>query len=82
MARIDELRATFGLAPDPAGARFLDRPCLTLMPAALEDPQLYVTQDGAHRAGELGRELDAARRGLDEALARWETATRSAEVGN
>ncbi len=38
MARIDELRAMFGLAPDPAGARFLDRPCLTLMPAALEDP--------------------------------------------
>src|SRR5262249_36511632 len=35
---VDDLRAMFGLAPDPDGERFLDRPCLTLMPAALEDP--------------------------------------------
>jgi UDP:flavonoid glycosyltransferase YjiC (YdhE family) len=35
---VDDLRAMFGLAPDPAGERFLDRPCLTLMPPALEDP--------------------------------------------
>jgi hypothetical protein len=35
---VNDLRAMFGLTPDPAGARFLDRPCLTLMPAALEDP--------------------------------------------
>ncbi|MGH7512813.1 MAG: ABC-F family ATP-binding cassette domain-containing protein [Gemmatimonadales bacterium] len=47
--------------------------------AALEDPQLYLTQDGGRRATELGRELEGARRGLDEALARWESATRSAE---
>jgi len=47
--------------------------------AALEDPQLYLTQDGARRATELGRDLEAARRGLDEALARWESATRSVE---
>jgi ATP-binding cassette subfamily F protein 3 len=47
--------------------------------AALEDPHLYLTQDGARRATELGRELEGARRGLDEALARWESATRSAE---
>jgi ATP-binding cassette, subfamily F, member 3 len=47
--------------------------------AALEDPHLYLTQDGARRATELGRDLEAARRGLDEAFARWESATRSAE---
>jgi ATP-binding cassette subfamily F protein 3 len=47
--------------------------------AALEDPHLYLTQEGARRATELGRELEGARRGLDEALARWESATRSAE---
>ena len=35
---IGELRARFGLAPDPNGTRFIDRPYLTLMPAALEDP--------------------------------------------
>jgi ATP-binding cassette, subfamily F, member 3 len=47
--------------------------------ATLEDPHLYLTQDGARRATELGRELEGARRGLDQALARWESATRSAE---
>jgi UDP:flavonoid glycosyltransferase YjiC (YdhE family) len=35
---IDELRARFGLAPDPDGQRILGRPYFTLMPAALEDP--------------------------------------------
>jgi UDP:flavonoid glycosyltransferase YjiC (YdhE family) len=38
VAAIDELRARFNLAPDPLGRRFVDRPYLTLMPAALEDP--------------------------------------------
>jgi ATP-binding cassette subfamily F protein 3 len=47
--------------------------------AALEDPHLYLTPDGARRATELGRELEGARGGLDKALARWESATRSAE---
>jgi UDP:flavonoid glycosyltransferase YjiC (YdhE family) len=35
---LGELRARFGLAPDPNGTRFIRRPYLTLMPAALEDP--------------------------------------------
>jgi ATP-binding cassette subfamily F protein 3 len=48
--------------------------------AALEDPQLYLTADGSRRAIELGRDLEAARRGLEEAFARWESATRSAEA--
>jgi ATP-binding cassette subfamily F protein 3 len=48
--------------------------------AALEDPHLYVTPDGSRRAAELGRELEQARAGLDEAFARWEAATRSAEA--
>jgi len=48
--------------------------------ATLEDPHLYVTPDGGRRAAELGRELEQARVGLDEAFARWEAATRSAEA--
>jgi len=48
--------------------------------AMLEDPHLYVTPDGGRRAAELGRELEQARGGLDEAFARWEAATRSAEA--
>ena len=48
--------------------------------AALEDPELYLTSDGARRAGELGRELEEARRGLEQAFARWEAATRAAEA--
>jgi ATP-binding cassette, subfamily F, member 3 len=47
--------------------------------AALEDPALYLAPDGARRASELGRELEAARRGLEAAFARWESATRAAE---
>jgi ATP-binding cassette subfamily F protein 3 len=47
--------------------------------AALEHPELYLTPEGARRAGDLGRELEEARRGLEAALARWESATRAAE---
>jgi UDP:flavonoid glycosyltransferase YjiC (YdhE family) len=35
---IDELRAAFGMAPDPTGERMRGRTYLTMMPAALEDP--------------------------------------------
>jgi UDP:flavonoid glycosyltransferase YjiC (YdhE family) len=35
---LDELRARFGLAPDPGAGRLLRRPYMTLLPAALEDP--------------------------------------------
>jgi UDP:flavonoid glycosyltransferase YjiC (YdhE family) len=38
VAALEELRAQFGLAPDPDGERVLARPYFTLMPAALEDP--------------------------------------------
>jgi ATP-binding cassette subfamily F protein 3 len=48
--------------------------------AELDDPRLYLTPDGGRRAGELGRELEAARRRLEEAFARWEAATREAET--
>ncbi|MEP6689345.1 MAG: ABC-F family ATP-binding cassette domain-containing protein [Gemmatimonadales bacterium] len=47
--------------------------------AELEDPHLYLTADGARRAAEVGRDLEAARARLDEAFARWEAATRQAE---
>jgi argininosuccinate lyase len=46
----------------------------------LEDPHLYLTPEGARRAGETGRELETARERLDEAFARWEAATREAEA--
>jgi UDP:flavonoid glycosyltransferase YjiC (YdhE family) len=35
---LGELRARFGLRPDPGAERLLRRPYLTLLPAALEDP--------------------------------------------
>jgi UDP:flavonoid glycosyltransferase YjiC (YdhE family) len=35
---VEELRAAFGLAPDPTGERLLGRPCFTMVPEALEDP--------------------------------------------
>ena len=50
--------------------------------AELEDPHLYLTPEGARRAGELGRELETARAQLDQAFARWERATREAEKTN
>ncbi len=45
----------------------------------LEDPALYGTSAGARDAARLGAELDAARRTLDAAYARWERATTDAE---
>jgi ATP-binding cassette subfamily F protein 3 len=54
---------------------------VALVRAALEDPALYLTPDGGRRATDLGRELEEARRGLEAAFARWESATRVAESG-
>ena len=54
---------------------------VTSLRLQLEDPHLYLTADGSKRAVELGREMEDARRRLDEAFARWETATRQAEAG-
>jgi ATP-binding cassette subfamily F protein 3 len=48
--------------------------------AELEDPHLYLTPEGSRRAGEIGREMEAARSRLDQAFTRWETATREAEL--
>jgi ATP-binding cassette subfamily F protein 3 len=45
----------------------------------LEDPDLYLTGEGALRAGRIGRELEAARDELERAFARWESATRRVE---
>ncbi len=47
--------------------------------AALQDPDLYTTAEGAKRAGTIGREMETARGRLEEAFARWERATRDAE---
>jgi len=46
----------------------------------LEDPALYLTGEGAFRAGQIGRELEAAKEDLDRAFARWESATRRVEA--
>jgi ATP-binding cassette, subfamily F, member 3 len=45
----------------------------------LEDPQLYLTAEGSRRAAEVGRELEAARARLDQAIVTWEDAARAAE---
>jgi ATP-binding cassette subfamily F protein 3 len=42
----------------------------------LENPDLYLTNEGAARAGAIGRELEAAKAELDRVFARWEAATR------
>jgi ATP-binding cassette subfamily F protein 3 len=42
----------------------------------LEDPDLYLTADGALQAGAIGRELEQAKAELNGAFARWEAAMR------
>jgi ATP-binding cassette, subfamily F, member 3 len=48
--------------------------------AQLENPDLYLTPDGAAAAARIGAELEAARQALDLAFAEWEAATRRAET--
>jgi len=48
--------------------------------AQLEDPDLYLTPDGAAAASRIGVELEAARQALDLAFAEWEAATRRMET--
>jgi ATP-binding cassette, subfamily F, member 3 len=48
--------------------------------AQLENPDLYLTPDGAAAAARIGAELDAARQALDLAFAEWEAATRRMET--
>jgi ATP-binding cassette, subfamily F, member 3 len=45
----------------------------------LEDPDLYLTPEGAAEAARIGNELDDARRALDQAFVEWEAATRRME---
>jgi ATP-binding cassette subfamily F protein 3 len=47
--------------------------------AILEDPELYTTRDGTQKSLLAGKELDDARRQLDEAIERWTAATERAE---
>ncbi len=46
---------------------------------ALEDPALYNRPGGVKQAEELGRDLETARRALDEALDAWARATETVE---
>ena len=47
--------------------------------AELENPDLYLTADGAIRAGAIGRTLEEARAELERVFAIWEAATRHVE---
>jgi ATP-binding cassette subfamily F protein 3 len=47
---------------------------------ALDDPTLYDTVNGAAKAADLGRELDAAQRGLEAAMTEWAEATEALEA--
>jgi ATP-binding cassette, subfamily F, member 3 len=47
--------------------------------AALEDPALYTQPDGASRARDLGKQLEALKRSLDGALERWTQVTQRVE---
>jgi len=47
---------------------------------ALEDPELYVNSDGLARARAMGRDLEAARAELDQALEKWATASEAAAL--
>ena len=47
--------------------------------ATLEDPALYVHDDGAARATALGRELDELNAELERTLSRWTTASEALE---
>ncbi len=48
--------------------------------AQLENPDLYLTPDGAAKAARIGAELEVARQALDLAFAEWEAATRRMET--
>ena len=52
---------------------------VTGLQARLEDPELYMTAEGAIQAGSIGRELELAKAQLERAFQRWETATRLVE---
>ncbi len=47
--------------------------------ALLEDPELYTTREGTEKSLVSGKELDHARRQLDQAIDRWTAATERAE---
>jgi len=48
--------------------------------AQLENPDLYLTPEGAAAAARIGAELEVARQALDLAFAEWEAATRRMET--
>jgi ATP-binding cassette, subfamily F, member 3 len=48
--------------------------------AQLENPDLYLTPEGAAAAARVGAELEVARQALDLAFAEWEAATRRMET--
>jgi ATP-binding cassette, subfamily F, member 3 len=52
---------------------------VTQLTAILEDPELYTTREGTDKSLLTGKELDEARRELDDAIDRWTAATERAE---
>ncbi|HVF39831.1 MAG TPA: ABC-F family ATP-binding cassette domain-containing protein [Gemmatimonadaceae bacterium] len=52
---------------------------IATLTTALANPELYTTIDGKRRAVEHGKELEALKKKLDDALEDWTTATQKAE---
>ncbi|MBA3342105.1 MAG: ABC-F family ATP-binding cassette domain-containing protein [Gemmatimonadaceae bacterium] len=52
---------------------------IATLTSALADPELYMTVDGKRQAVENGKELEALRKKLDDALNDWTSATQKAE---
>jgi ATP-binding cassette subfamily F protein 3 len=74
--REDTARRAARRALESAEARVSDCEAkVAAIRAQLEDPALYATNEGAARAQALGKELDAARIELEDALREWELAS-------
>ncbi len=75
----DRKRAKRALAGAEAEVAKLERRVSELQ-AELEEPSLYAGADGAQRAGAITSQLATARRELERAVARWESAMEEAST--
>lgn len=53
---------------------------LAALESELQDPALYLTPEGTRRAGDLGRQLEAAKAEFERAFAAWESAVAELEA--
>ncbi len=75
----DRKRAKRALATAEAEVETLEHRVAELQ-TELEEPSLYSGADGAQRAGAITVQLSTARRALEEAVARWESAMEEANT--